>query len=84
MTSALVVPVVCQPVLPKTVAMKERPEWALDRSYPGRVLVRHQCEETKARLFPSKQAKCPGCGKQVPSFWRLTAFAARLGPLRQR
>ena len=75
---------VCQLVLPKTVAMKERPEWALDKSYPGRVLGRHPCKETDARLFPSKEAKCPGCGKQVPDARRIKALVALLGPLRRR
>ncbi len=62
------------------MAMKERPEWALDKSYPGRVFVRHQCKETVARLFPGTKAECPGCGKQVPGFWRLKAFPARFSP----
>ena len=64
--------------------MKERPEWALDKSYPGRVLVRHQCKEAEARLFPSKEAKCPGCGERVPTAWRINALVARLGPLNRR
>ena len=73
-------PLVCQPVLSKNVAMKERSEWALEKVSPSQLFIRHQCKETEARFFPRKMARCPGCGKRIPAGWLVLAVFKLLRP----